>query len=82
MSNFTFKETTDYIAWNTFAKTSCQYTIFFNSDYFLNIGKEVRLFLVKKGQSIKAGILLIIENEPAQYPAFAAYRIPAKPSVI
>ncbi len=74
-SKFKIVNVCDYVKWNKFIEDSPQGSIFFNSHYLNFTGKKYALYLITKGEEIKAGISLLLSDDSlkCEYDYYAIY---------
>ena len=63
MDKYYFADIKNHIEWNNFVEESPQGTIYSKSDYLKFSGVNFRLLFVYKGNQIKAGVILLLDND-------------------
>ena len=63
MSKFRLEEVSDLVAWNQFVDDSPQGTIFSNADYLRLAVDCWKVYWIKKGNQIKAGLALVLNED-------------------
>lgn len=59
---YQLEEVKDYVLWNTTISKTKQYTVFSNTNYLLSCGVKFKLYFVKKGIIIRAGLCVLIDD--------------------
>ncbi len=75
MNKFKLVKVDDFVKWNNFVENSPQGSVFFNSEYLKYTGKNHALYHVIKGDTIKAGLSLILTDDglKCKHDDFAIY---------
>jgi len=63
LGKYIFQELNDTLIWGKFSQTSKEYSLFNDSIYLNSFGGKYKLYLVKKGDYIKAGLVVILKDE-------------------
>lgn len=63
MSKFYLEKVEDFDSWDSFVEKSPQGTIFSNSNYIQAVEKPFEIFFIRKGEELKAGLLLILADD-------------------
>jgi hypothetical protein len=62
LGKFSFAKTEDFDLWEKIVDLSINSTIFSTPSYLSSLGIEFNLYLVRKGQQVKAAIPLILNS--------------------
>jgi len=63
VGKYIFEEVNNIEEWGSFIQTSKEYTIFSNPLYIQNFGGKYKLYFIKKGNQVKAGVYVILEDD-------------------